>query len=60
MNFFLRNGQTSSVVPVLCNYFSHSVMALKSGTGLKITVMHYACGIQDTTTNLSCSAFYST
>lgn len=43
-----------SVVQVLCNDFCHSVVALKARTGLKITIMHYACCIQDTRINLGC------
>jgi len=45
MNFGLSKGQTSGVLQVLCNDFCHSVIALKAGTVLKITIMHYACGI---------------
>lgn len=45
INFDLSNGQTSSVARVLHNDFRHSVVALKAKRGLKITLMHYACGI---------------
>lgn len=36
---------------------SVTLASLKARTGLKITIMHYACGIQDTTINLDCLAF---
>lgn len=58
INFDLSNGQTSSVARVLHNDFRHSVVALKARRGLKITLMHYACGIRDTTINLDCLTFF--